>query len=764
MMRIYHYYFQTKEVIMPDNQSNLFGEAATDSGLIKLSGSVEHIIYTNEENGYTVADFGTDDDDLITITGILPYINEGDSLIVYGEWKHNPKYGRQFSVAEYEKYMPANASAILRYLSSGAIKEIGKKTAVKIVEEFGDDTLDVLENHPDWLSDIPGISLKKAKQICEDFKAKSGIRSAMMFFRDFFGAAVTVKIYKRWGSACIDIAKANPYRLCDEIDGIGFERADSMAEKLGLDRNSESRLISGIAHILKHNAAQNGHVCLPRDILVRASSSLLGADGESINMAIDDMIAMRRLKYTLVGDVAYLYDSYSYDCEVYIAEKLDLIDKVCPKISLRDANFFIEKEERLNGITYAALQKKAIIDALDSGVMLLTGGPGTGKTTIVKALIDIFKSMDMKVALSAPTGRAAKKLSEATSHEAKTIHRLLEFEYSSENSDRPGFRRNENDLLDENVIIVDESSMIDNILMCSLLKAVKPGARVILIGDSDQLPSIGAGNVLRDLLDCERFSTVRLNEIFRQAQESLIVTNAHRINNGEMPILSVKNNDFFFLPRNTDEEIAYTVTDLCLNRLPRTYGEAAVSGVQVITPSRKGTAGTENLNVELQEALNPKARDKREYRHRERIFREGDRVMQIKNNYEIEWYRDDDSEGTGIFNGDIGIIERIDPAASIMKIKFDDRYVSYEFTSLDDLEHAYAITVHKSQGCEYPFVIIPLYSAPPMLLTKNLFYTAVTRAKRMVILVGRQDIAEKMVKNSHIGQRYTGLKQRLLTE
>ena len=743
----------------------MFGEIIPDgNGLIKLSGSVEYVIYSNEENGYTVADFGTDGDDLITITGIMPYINEGDSLILYGEWKHNPKYGRQFAVSEYERYMPQDASAILRYLSSGAVKGIGKKTAIKIVEQFGDETLEVLESHPDWLSDIPGISLNKAKQICEDFRSKAGIRSAMMFFRDYFGAATIVRIYKRWGSAAIDVAKKNPYRLCDEIDGIGFERADSMAEKLGIDRNSVSRLISGIEHVLRHNAAQNGHVCLPRDILVRASCELLGSDSESINAAIDEMIAIRRLKYSLMNGVIYLYDAYSYDCETYIAEKLDLLDKVCPKIGHTDANFFIEKEERLNSITYATLQKKAIIDALDSGVMLLTGGPGTGKTTIVKALIDIFKSMDMKVALAAPTGRAAKKLSEATSHAAKTIHRLLEFEHSSEDGGRPGFRRDENYLLDENVIIIDESSMIDNILMCALLKAIKPGARAIFIGDSDQLPSIGAGNVLRDLLDSGRFSTVRLNEIFRQAQESLIVTNAHRINNGEIPIMTVKDNDFFFLPRSNDQEIAQTVTELCLTRLPRTYGEEAVGGVQVITPSRKGIAGTENLNMLLQGSLNPRSKEKKEYIHRERVFREGDRVMQIKNNYDLEWYRDDDEEGTGVFNGDIGVIEKINVAAENMQIRFDDRVVNYELSLLDELEHAYAITVHKSQGCEYPFVIIPLYNAPPMLLTRNLFYTAVTRAKRMVILVGRGEYAEKMVANSHIGQRYTGLKQRLLTE
>ncbi|MBE6535244.1 MAG: ATP-dependent RecD-like DNA helicase [Ruminococcaceae bacterium] len=750
---------------MSEKEKNLFGDDVADesTGMIKLSGSIEHIIYQNEENGYTVADFGTDDDDLITITGIMPYIAEGDALCVYGEWRHNPKYGRQFSVTEYEKYMPANASAILRYLSSGAIKGIGKKTAVKIVEQFGDETLEVLENHPDWLSDIHGISLKKAKEICEDFKQKAGIRSAMMFFRDFFGAATTVKIYKRWGSACIDVAKENPYRLCDEIDGIGFERADGMAIKLGLNMNSTARLMAGIAHVLKHNAAQNGHVCLPREKLAAASASLLGANDESIQMAIDDMIAIRRLKYSVFDGVTYLYDSYAYDCETYIAQKLDLLDKICPSVDVADANLFIEREQSKVGFEYALLQKKAIYSALECGVMLLTGGPGTGKTTIVKALLDIFSSMDMKVALAAPTGRAAKRLSEATSHEAKTIHRLLEFEYSTEAGERSGFRRNENDTLEEHVIIIDESSMIDNILMCNLLKAIKPGARLILIGDADQLPSIGAGNILRDLVESGKFATIQLNEIFRQAQESLIVTNAHRINHGDLPILNVKDNDFFFLPRATDEDIAMTVSDLCRTRLPRTYGKETEGGIQVISPSRKGTAGTENLNVLLQNALNPKSDDKKEYVHRDRVFREGDKVMQIKNNYELEWYREDDSEGMGIFNGDIGTVIKVDHLNQCLRICFEDRTVNYDFTLLEELEHAYAITVHKSQGCEYPFVIIPLYNAPIMLLTKNLFYTAVTRAKRMVILVGRAEVAQTMVQNSRIGERYTCLKQRLLT-
>ena len=749
---------------MGEENKNMLGDLVPEENekLIKISGSIENIIYYNEENGYMVCDLGTDDDDLITVTGIMPYVNEGDSLVVYGEWRHNPKYGRQFSVSQYERYMPANASAILRYLSSGAIKGIGKKTALKIVEEYGDNTLDVLENHPDWLSDIPGISIKKAKQICEDFRAKAGIRTAMLFFRDYFGASTTVKIYKKWGSASIDIAKNNPYRLCDEIDGIGFERADAMAMKLGIEKDSYARLVSGVGHIIKYNAAQNGHVCLPREKLTLASARLLGADEEKIDEVINDMISMGRLKYSLFNETVYLYDKFAYDCECYIAEKLDLLNKVCPAVSTSDANIFIENEERKNGFTYATMQKKAIISALESGVMLLTGGPGTGKTTIVKALLDIFRSMEMKVALAAPTGRAAKRLSEATSHEAKTIHRLLEFEYSNDDNDRPGFRRNETDLLEENVIIIDESSMIDNILMCSLLKAIKPGARIILIGDADQLPSVGAGNVLHDLLECGRFATIKLDEIFRQAQQSLIVTNAHMINRGEVPRLDVKDNDFFFLQRNTDEEIAFTVTDLYKNRLPKTYGKDTVANIQVISPSRKGSAGTDNLNIMIQSALNPPSQGRKEHKHKERVFREGDKVMQIKNNYEIDWTREDDSTGMGIFNGDIGTIARIDNLNECMEIVFDDRHVTYDFTMLDELEHAYAITVHKSQGCEYPIIILPLYNAPTMLLTKNLFYTAVTRAQRMVVLVGRAEIAKLMVSNAHTNERYTCLKQRLL--
>ncbi len=751
---------------MQDDNRNLLGDPIPEenSHLIKLSGSIEHVIYENEENGYMVCDLGTDDDDLITITGTMPYVAAGDSLIVWGEWRHNPKYGRQFIVETYERYMPADSSAILRYLSSRAIKGIGPKTALKIVEEFGDNTMDVLENHPDWLSDIPGISLKKAKEISADFKAKAGIRSAMMFFRDFFGAATTVKIYKKWGAAAIDIAKKNPYRLCDEIEGIGFERADSMAQRLGVQEGSLHRLVSGVEHVLRYNAAQNGHVCLPHEKLVQASCSLLGAPRGDIEEIIEEMCAMGRLSYSEFDGVTYYYERIALESECYIAEKLDLLCRLCPAVSTADANLLIEKEELINGFTYAVMQKKAIFAALENGVMLLTGGPGTGKTTIVKALLHIFKSMGMRVALAAPTGRAAKRLSEATSEEAKTIHRLLEYDFSTEDGQRPGFRRNEYDLLEEEVIIIDESSMIDNLLMASLLRAIKPGGRLILIGDADQLPSVGAGNVLHDLLSCGAFATICLNEIFRQAEESWIVTNAHRINKGAMPRLDVKNGDFFYLNRQTDRDIAYTVADLYKNRLPRTYGADTVHKIQVITPSRKGDAGTDNLNILIQAALNPPAPYKAEHKHRERIFREGDKVMQIKNNYELDWTREDDSTGAGIFNGDMGVILRIDNQNDCMEIAFDDRHVTYDFTMLEELEHAYAITVHKSQGCEYPIVILPLYGAANMLLTRNLFYTAVTRAQKMVVLVGRAEIAERMVENGYTSERYTCLARRCREE
>ena len=726
-----------------------------ENGWIMLTGSIEHVIYSNEENGYAICDLGTEDGDIVTITGLLPYVGEGDVMKVYGKWVHNPKYGRQFKVEQSEKQLPADRAAILRYLSSGAIKGVGPKTAKRIVDLFGEETFDVIEHHPEWLTDISGITPKRAHAISEDFQNKAGIRSAMMFFREFFGAALTVRIYKRWGSKAVDLAKRNPYLLCEEIDGIGFEKADRMALSLGLERGSDDRLCSGILYLLSANAGQNGHVCLPREKVIAGASKLLESPPERIEEAISLLLREEKLRAVQFDGVPYLYEKGLYDHEKYIAKKLLLLDQVCPAMDSFNIGSFIQKEERESGVQYAPLQHQAIFSALDNGVMLLTGGPGTGKTTVVRALLHIFASMDLRIALCAPTGRAAKRLSESTSHEARTIHRLLE--YSGEEGKGMRFHRDEHDLLEENVIIIDEASMVDVYLMSALLKAVKPGARVIIIGDADQLPSVGAGNVLRDLLESERFATVRLTTIFRQAEESLIVTNAHAINRGEMPRLNEKTKDFFFLSREADSEIAATVAQLYGTRLPRTYGDLALSGMQVICPSRKGENGTEHLNVILQATVNPPSPEKREHRFREMVFREGDRVMQVRNNYDLVWEKEDGSSGNGIFNGDIGVITAIHPASQSMEILFDDRHVVYDFNTLEELEMAYAITVHKSQGSEYPIVILPMGSTPPMLLSRNLLYTAVTRAQMMAVTVGREEIMAAMVANNRQTMRYTGL-------
>lgn len=748
---------------MAQGQEPTAEPTADDAGLLRLTGSIEHVIYANEDNGFAICDLGTESGDLITITGTLPYVGEGDSVTVYGKWVHNPKYGRQFRVETCERQMPADANSMLRYLASGAIKGIGPKIAQRIVDEFGDETFDVIEHHPEWLANVSGISRKSAKSIGADFAEKAGIRSAMMFFRDFFGAAATVRIYKRYGGNAVELAKKNPYRLCEEIEGIGFERADRMARDLGLATDSEDRICSGICYLLSSNAQANGHVCLPRDKTVQGAARLLGVDETAVNDALELLLAREQVHAERLGGIELLYDKKQYENEKYIATKLLLLDRVCPAMETANIGAFIDREQAETGVRYADLQRRAISDALENGVMLLTGGPGTGKTTVVRALLHIFSSMGLKIALTAPTGRAAKRLSESTSCEARTIHRLLEYG-GEESGGRGRFMRDESNLLEENVLIVDEASMVDSLLMGALLRAVKPGSRLVLIGDADQLPSVGAGNVLRDLIDSGRFATVRLTEIFRQAQKSLIVTNAHAINRGELPRLDVKDNDFFFMPRSEDASITATVAQLCGIRLPRTYGAMATTGTQVIVPSRKGEAGTEHLNVVLQATLNPPSPEKREHRFREITYREGDRVMQVRNNYDMEWERDNGMTGAGIFNGDVGVIESIDPTDGNMHIRFEDRTVTYEFSLLEDLEPAYAVTVHKSQGCEYPIVILPLGNVPPMLRSRNLLYTAVTRAQCIVIVVGREDVLADMVRNNRQTMRYTGLSERLRRE
>ena len=731
-----------------------------ESAEITICGTVENIIYCNEENGYTVFDLSCDEkpegvDDIITAFGSMPDLAVGEKLRLEGSWSFSKNYGRQFRVARFEVRLPSTENEILRYLSSSAVKGIGPKTAEKLVEQYGEDTFDVIENHPEWLAKLPGISQKKANEISEAFRAQHGVRSLMMYCREFLTAAMSSMVYKKWGGSAIDMISSNPYRLCEEFTGIGFERADKLAQSLGVEKDSEFRIMSGIRYVLGENSRNGGHAFLPFEKLVGAASMTLGVAREKIASAVDKLVGERRLVRCGISGLDAVYDNFSYRTEREIAAKLELLDKLCEHLDAGDVERSILRIEVEESKKYASLQRKAIASAINNGVMILTGGPGTGKTTVIRAVIRILESLELDVALAAPTGRAAKRMSEATQCEARTIHRLLEMEYNGE--ERDNFKKNENDLLEEDVIIVDEASMIDMYLMNSLLKAIKPGARLMLIGDSDQLPSVGAGNVHNDLIASERFCTVKLTEIFRQAEESLIITNAHRINEGTYPILNSKSGDFFFLPRKTDKEIADTITDLCLNRLPKSYGADISDGIQVISPSRRGAAGTEALNRQLKEALNPPSPKKKEKTFRDVVYREGDRVMQIKNDYDLVWEKGG-KEGGGVFNGDIGVIETINVPDEHMVISFDDRVVKYDFSKLEELEHAYAITVHKSQGSEYPFVIIPMYgSCPSQLLSRNLLYTAVTRAQRMVIMVGDPAIVCRMVDNNRQVMRYTGL-------
>lgn len=723
--------------------------------LVSIEGTVEKIIFHNESNGYVVCELLAFSDEIYTVCGNMPYLAVGETIKALGDFVTHPQFGRQFRVEYYEKQLPSNATSILKYLSSGTIKGIGPVTARHIVDRYGDDTFDVLENHPDWLSDINGISARKAIEIGESFRAQFGMRNVMAFCRTYFGPATAVKIYKRWGCAAVDIIKQNPYILCDEIHGVSFEKADAIAKNLGFSTGADERIGAGLKFVLSHNLYQNGHVFLPEEKLTETAAKLLGCTRENAEDVLSVMVASKELFLVRQAGLKCIYLPEAHEAEAYIAKKLDVMEGINHSLDSENLSELVKKVEMENDIQYEELQKRAIREAVVNSVFVLTGGPGTGKTTVVRAIIRIFSSMGMNIALAAPTGRAAKRLSEAASMEAKTIHRLLEMQYTPD--DESVFNKDENNLLDEDVIIIDESSMIDVFLMSALLKAIKPSARLVLIGDADQLPPVGPGYVFRDIIESERFSTVVLTHIFRQASQSLIVTNAHAVNNGKYMDLSKKDADFFFLPRPNDEETASTIVSLCAKRLPKTYGVSAFNGIQIITPSKKGVNGTELLNNSLQAALNPPDVMKREKRVRDIIFREGDKVMQIKNDYDIEWTRTNGGEGVGIFNGDIGIIEEINMSAENIKVLFDDRRAVYDFSMLDELELAYAITVHKSQGSEYPIVIIPLYRYSQRLLTRNLLYTALTRAQKMVILVGDEEVSKRMIENNRRTKRYTGL-------
>ncbi len=745
---------------MEYNKENCCEEATemNTNEITDISGTVDSVIFSSEETGYTVIEIEMENGYPATLVGTMPYIAEGDTVKAVGKWTNHPSYGLQFKVESYEKILPTSEADILRYLSSGAIKGIGPKTAAKIVEKFGEDSFDVIENHPDWLAAIPGISRKKADEITTAFVDSSGARDVMMFCSDYFGSTLSMKIYQKWGNRAVDMIKADPYMLCTSIAGISFTRADAIAASLGISPESESRIEGGIIHTLNYAAQSNGHTCLPIDELAADTAELLLLDVTQIKNVIEKMIATTALSVKKCDGRHFVFLPRYRTSEIYTAKKLIQLDSLCPAIDTGDVDLFILRSEKEAGISYAARQREAIHAALERGVTILTGGPGTGKTTIIKGLISIFQTMGFKIALAAPTGRAAKRMSETTGCEAKTVHRLLEMEYQDDFE--PRFVRCESCRLDEDVFILDEASMMDAMLTEAFLRAVKPGSRVIFIGDRDQLPSVGAGNILADLIASERFTTVCLTEIFRQSENSMIVLAAHDINNGHLPSTDNANSDFFFMGRGDDASIVSTVCELCETRLPRKYGSELAGGIQVITPSRKGECGTEKLNATLQSVLNPPAKSKAEKISHGTTFRVGDKVMQIKNNYSIEWEKNG-SVGLGIFNGDIGVILEIDHAGEKMLISFDDRLAEYDFSNLAELELAYAITVHKSQGSEYPIVIFPLYHCPPMLKSRNLLYTAVTRASKMVVLVGRRSVLSDMVNSNFRQSRYTGLRYML---
>ncbi len=733
--------------------------------VVEISGIIEEVVYRNDSNGFTVLEVRDEENrSLVTAVGSLPYACQGERVQLSGEWVMHPDYGQQLKVQTYQSVAPATVDGMEKYLASGLIKGVGSSTAKKLIAHFGMDVLDIIQFNPDRLMEVPGIGPARAEMIVSSFAEQKEIRDVMIFLQSY-GITTTyaIKIYKLYGINAINIIQENPYRLADEVVGIGFKTADKVAQNMGIAFDSPYRIASGTKYVLSQ-AVINGHTYLPKDILIHKASILLGVDESLVDNAVVSLAIEQSVFVEEVEEITAVYLAPFYYAEVGVCKRLmdvSMVDMTCALTNIDD---MIRTFQREQGIFLAPNQREGVIEAISNGVTVITGGPGTGKTTIINCIIKLLEQQGMTVVLAAPTGRAAKRMTETTGCEAKTIHRLLEYSYAEEGQ---YFQKNEDDPILADAIIIDEMSMVDILLMNHLLKAILPGTRLILVGDVDQLPSVGPGNVLRDIISSGVIKVVRLTEIFRQAQESMIVLNAHRINQGQLPYLNARDGDFFFDKHESPRDILATLLDLTCRRLPMFADYHPLKDIQVLAPMRKGAIGVNNLNMELQKALNSPSFGKAEKIFRDTLFREGDKVMQIKNNYRTAWKRKADGivmeEGEGVFNGDMGSIQCIDDEEQNMTIIFDDdKEVVRDFSQLDDVELAYAISIHKSQGSEFPVVIIPLAWGPPMLMTRNLLYTAVTRACEMVVIVGRERTIEAMVANNYIEKRYSGLAQRFV--
>ena len=728
-----------------------------------ITGFVEYIVYRNEENGYTVLNLASNEEDEVTCVGVFQMISEGESLELTGEYTVHPSYGPQFKVQQYSIKAPEDIASIERYLGSGAIKGVGAALAARIVRKFKEDTFRIIEEEPERLAEIKGISERKAQEIAQQTEEKRELRQAMIFLRNYgISLSLAVKIYQTYQLDMYRIIQENPYRLAEDVTGVGFKIADEIAHRVGIHLDSDFRIRSGILYVLQQ-ASLEGHTYLPEELLTRRACELLGVEATAVEKHYMDMAIDRKLILKQSEAEVQIYASTFYYMELNVAVMLRELN-VKYDFSETAVEQRIRKIEQLSELELDEMQRTAVKEAVRSGLLVITGGPGTGKTTTINTIIQYFESEGMDIALAAPTGRAAKRMSETTGYEAKTIHRLLELSGGME--EHAGFERNEQNPLETDVIIIDEMSMVDISLMHNLLKAVVAGTRLILVGDVNQLPSVGPGCVLKDIIDSHACNVVRLNRIFRQASESDIIVNAHKINRGEPVSLDNKSRDFFFLKRYDANVIISICIQLIRQKLPK-YVNASPFDIQVLTPMRKGLLGVERLNTILQQYLNPPDGKKAEREHGQTIFRVGDKVMQIKNNYQAEWeirsrYNIPIEKGLGVFNGDMGIVREINSFSETLTVEYEEhRMVEYPFKELDQLELAYAITIHKSQGSEYPAVIIPLLTGPRMLMNRNLLYTAVTRARKCVTLVGDEKAFYNMEANVNEQKRYSGLRDRL---